>query len=150
MMVAIAYTFAQENRGQTIQFFIIPLEVKFLPYVMLFITLVQGGPGMALEEAMAIPAAHLYEFLTVYWPRYGGGRNLLPTPAILERMFEKFQGARQFNAKDHGTAVPATAARSNNTSATSSGVSNPLSFQGRGRRLGGTWVELAERVYRLV
>lgn len=138
MMVAIAYTFAQENRGQTIQFFVVPIEVKLLPYVMLFISLVQGGPGAALMEATAIPAAHLYDFLTVYWPRYGGGRNLLPTPAILERMFANVRGARQVNTKGHGTAFQPSAPGSNATSASSSSVSNPFSFQGRGRRLGGT------------
>ena len=35
------YTFAQENRGQVVNFFFLTVEVRFLPYLMLLVALVQ-------------------------------------------------------------------------------------------------------------
>ena len=136
MVMACTYTFAQENRGRQIQFFVVPLEVKYLPYAMLFVSLIQGGPEYALNEATGIVAAHLYDFLTHYWPRYGGGRSLIPTPAIFERMFENVQGAKRIDVKGHGTSFQRRAGLSNASSVTASGISNPVSFRGTGRRLG--------------
>lgn len=105
---------------------------------MLFVTFVMGGPDAAFKEATAILAAHLYDFITVHWPRYGGGRNFLATPAFLEKLFENVEGASRGEQKGHGTAFHPAPRGSTDTSAISSGVSNPFSFQGHGRRLGGS------------
>lgn len=101
---------------------------------MLFITLLQAGPDAMLVEALGIPAAHLYDFLTQYWPQYGGGVNILKTPEFVNQWFEGMSGAKRVIVKGHGTAHrPPTAATS--SSATSSGTA--WATRGQGRRLGG-------------
>ena len=131
--MAIAYTYAQDNRGRQVSFFIINIEVKYLPYAMLFLSFIQSGPEAAFEEAMGIPAAHLYDFLTRYWPEYGGGYNILKTPDFVTRWFEGVSGAKQVTVKGHGTAFRPT------PSASSAAVSSGSSWgtRGQGRRLGG-------------
>jgi len=136
LILAITYTYAQENRGRQVQFFILPIEVKYLPWAMLLLSLVQSGPEAAMVEATGIPAAHLYDFLTVYWPRYGGGRSLIPTPAFLERWFENISGAKRVEVKGHGTSFQPTS-RAGPSTAQASGASTAWSSRGQGRRLGG-------------
>ncbi|KAF3925890.1 hypothetical protein ABW20_dc0104715 [Dactylellina cionopaga] len=53
-----------------------------------------------------IISAHAYEFLTVIWPRYGGGTNLLQTPNWLKWSFEGGPGTRTGGAggtRNYGT-----------------------------------------------
>ena len=136
--MAIAYTYAQENRGKQVSFFVLNIEVKYLPYAMLFLTFIQSGPEATFEEAMGIPAAHLYDFLTRYWPEHGGGVNMLKTPEFVTRWFEGVSGAKQVTVKGHGTAF-----RPNSTATPSSSSSSAFSSgsawggRGQGRRLGG-------------
>jgi hypothetical protein len=87
LSLAITYTFAQENRGQRIQFIVVPMDVKWLPYARLALTFVMSGPQNALVESMGIIAAHLYDFLTIYWPDHGGGSNYIQTPGFVNRLF---------------------------------------------------------------
>ena len=102
---------------------------------MLLLSLIQAGPEAALTEAAGIPAAHLYDFLTVLWPQYGGGRNLIPTPEFLKRWFEGSSGTKRVEVKVHGTSYRASTP--GGSSASSSGFSNPWGSRGQGRRLGG-------------
>ena len=135
-MIAITYTYAQENRGKQVRFFIVPLEVKYLPYAMLLLTLVQNGPEAALGEASGIVAAHLYDFLTIYWPLYGGGWSLLFTPAFLERFFETTAGAKRVEVKEHGMSFRQSS-RTTGSTPSALGFSSSWNSRGQGRRLGG-------------
>lgn len=117
--------------------FVINIEVKYLPYAMLFLTFVQMGPEKMFEEALGIPAAHLYDFLTRYWPEHGGGINILKTPQFVTGWFENAHGAGRVTVKGHGTAIRPKqgTSSSSSTSAVSSG--NNWRERGQGRRLGG-------------
>jgi Derlin-2/3 len=109
------------------------IEVKYLPYAMLFLTLIMGGPQVMWGEFIGILAAHLYDFLTVYWPRYGGGFNLISTPEFVNRWFVGMSGAKQVEVKGHGVSYK-TSVPMSGSSAFSSGSS--WNSRGAGRRLG--------------
>ena len=130
LLLAIAYTYAQDNRGKTVNFFFINIEVKYLPYAMLLLTLVQTGLEPTIAEAVGILAAHLYDFLTLYWPQHGGGTNVIRTPNFLSRWFAGRSGTKQTIAKEHGTIYrPATQP--------AAGTAYSWGSRGQGRRLGG-------------
>lgn len=137
LTLALAYTYAQDNRGKKVTIFIITIPVKWLPYAMLLMTFVMGGPGMALQQATGLLAAHLYDFLTRIYPTFGDGRNYIQTPAMVQRWF----GATRPNiaARGYGTAYrPATQQPSRGTSSGfGGGMSNIWGSRGAGRRLGG-------------
>jgi Derlin-2/3 len=69
-------------------FFFVTIPVQWLPYAMLLITYVADGQTATIIQATGLIAAHLHDFLTNLWPRFGGGRNLLPTPNFVKRMFK--------------------------------------------------------------
>ena len=129
MIIAIIYTFAQENRGTSAHFWIVSVEVRYLPWLLLLMSFVQGGPMAMLQSAIGIPAAHLYDFLTLYWPQYGGGPNLLKTPSFVRQWFGETGPPRMEQAAP-GVAFQRPAAQ-----AASSGSS--WANRGAGRRLGG-------------
>ncbi|CCX33596.1 Der1-like family-domain-containing protein [Pyronema domesticum] len=80
LMLALAYYWsAFEDPASRVNFFIATFPVKFLPWVMLLMSLVQGGD--VINDLTGLVAAHAYLFLTDIWPRHGGGRNWLQWPA---------------------------------------------------------------------
>ncbi|MCJ1248288.1 hypothetical protein MMC30_005505 [Trapelia coarctata] len=130
LIIAIAYTYAQDNRGKKIKFFFITIDVKWLPYAMLLLNFVVNGMPSTQVQAMGIPAAHLYDFLTRLWPAFGGGRNILPTPTFVSRWFESESRADRIVVKKHVTVyrpLPAT----------TSSYTGGWGSRGEGRRLGG-------------
>ena len=135
LVLALAYTSTQDDRGQQAHFFIITIPAQWIPYAMLLMTFVTASPNAAMVQATGIIAAHLHDFLTRLWPTFGGGSNLLPTPAIFKRWFF----VRQINT-GYGTAQAARSQTSGQTSSggPSSGVL-PESWRSRGsgHRLGG-------------
>ncbi|KAI9700434.1 MAG: hypothetical protein M1836_002449 [Candelina mexicana] len=142
LTLALAYTYAQENQGRQITFFVITLPVQWLPYVMLLMTFVMGGPDAALGQATGLLAAHLYDFLTRLYPEFGGGRNFIQTPALVKRWFGGDQPGPA--TRSYGTAFAARStsqqsqdASSGSSSGIATGVSNIWGSRGAGRRLGG-------------
>ncbi|KAI4154314.1 MAG: hypothetical protein L6R39_001418 [Caloplaca ligustica] len=136
MILALAYTYSQDNRRKKVNFFIVRLEAKWLPWVMLLAALVLGGPSNALHQGTGIIAAHLYDFLTRLYPTFGGGRNYLQTPAFIRRWF----GGKNLRTqhKGYGTAyAPQAQPPSRPASGISTAFSSPWSSRGQGRRLGG-------------
>ncbi|KAL9107539.1 MAG: hypothetical protein Q9227_007539 [Pyrenula ochraceoflavens] len=87
LILALVYTYAQDNRGKQAHFYIIQIPVEFLPWAMLCITLVFGGYPAALAEGMGLVAAHSYDFLTRLYPTFQGGRNWVQTPGFVARAF---------------------------------------------------------------
>ncbi|KAJ5081384.1 hypothetical protein NUU61_009648 [Penicillium alfredii] len=136
LILAFAYTYAQDNRGKKVMFFIVQIPVEYLPWAMLTMTLVMGGWPAALNESMGIVAAHLYDFLTRIYPTFGGGRNYITTPTFMHRLFNT-------NTVPTGNRSYRTAYRTPQPSQASSGrgwtssIQNPWGSRGAGRRLGG-------------
>lgn len=136
LLMAFIYTFAQDNRGKKAHFVIFQIPVEFLPWAMLTLTLIMGGPGAAIQQGTGVVAAHLYDFLTRLYPTFQGGRNYIQTPAAIRRYF----GANQarYTQRAYGTSVrpnqPAAQAPSRGWT---SGFSSTWGGRGAGRRLGG-------------
>lgn len=137
LILALAYTYAQDNRGKKVMFFIVQIPVEYLPWAMLAFTLVMSGWPAALSEGMGIVGAHAYDFLTRIYPTFGGGRNYLVTPAFVRRYFTSLAPTSGHRA--YGTAYrPSQPPGSSSTSrGWTSSIQNPWSGRGAGRRLGG-------------
>lgn len=136
LMLAFIYTYAQDNRGQRAHFVILQIPVEFLPWAMLTLTLIMGGPHTALEQGTGVLAAHLYDFLTRLYPTFQGGRKYIQTPAAIRRLF----GAEQTMTtnKAYGTAIrPGQAAPQQASTGWGSGLGGNWGGRGQGRRLGG-------------
>jgi Derlin-2/3 len=136
LVLAFAYTATQDERGQKATFIVITIPAQFIPYAMLLMTLIMEGPNSAKIQATGLVAAHLHDFLTRLWPTFGGGRNLVPTPAFVTRMWQTTQAS--VTHKDYGTAF-APAQRAAAASGSSTGGVLPESWRSRGsgHRLGG-------------
>lgn len=136
LVLAFAYTSTQDDRGQQATFFVITIPAQWVPYAMLFMTLVMGGVKAAMIQGTGIVAAHLHDFLTRIWPQFGGGRNLLPTPELFKRWFS----VRERNT---GYGVARAAHGQSSASASTSTGSSPGVLpeswrnRGSGHRLGG-------------
>lgn len=140
LTLALAYTFSQDNPNKRMSYFIVTFQAKFLPYAMLLLTFVLGGPQAALQQATGLVAAHLYDFLTRIWPTFGGGRNVISTPPMVKRWFGADRPGPR--TRGYGTAFVARPAEQQTRQGTSSGWSsgfgmNSWGSRGPGRRLGG-------------
>ena len=125
-------------------FFIITFKVKWLPYAMLAMTFVMASPTAALHQATGLLAAHLYEFLQRIWPEHGGGRNLVQTPAIVQRWFGADRPGPR--ARGYGTAFGAAPREQSSNSTGGRGQASGIRLgnasqawarRGPGHRLGG-------------
>ncbi|KAL8694090.1 MAG: hypothetical protein Q9218_001205 [Villophora microphyllina] len=110
MILALAYTYSQDNRRRKVNFFVVQLEAKWLPWALLLMALILGGPNAAMMQGTGIIAAHLYDFLTRLYPTFGGGRNYIQTPAFVGGWFGGVDQRTQ--SKGYGTAYSATSAAS--------------------------------------
>ncbi|KAF2115074.1 Der1-like family-domain-containing protein [Lophiotrema nucula] len=143
LSLAYAYTYAQDNPTRRVSFFIIQFDAKYLPFAMILVSFVMGGPGSALTQTTGLVAAHLYDFLTRIWPTFGGGRNYIFTPAIVKQWFGAAPGVPQ--QRTYGTAIPgrpaaaagagAGAGANDPSTGRSTGFSGGSGY-GPGRRLG--------------
>ncbi|KAI9677538.1 MAG: hypothetical protein M1817_006492 [Caeruleum heppii] len=59
LVLALAYTYAQENPNRKVTYFVVSFKVKWLPYVMLLLTFILQSPEAALQQANGLVAAHL-------------------------------------------------------------------------------------------
>ncbi|EXJ83754.1 hypothetical protein A1O1_07380 [Capronia coronata CBS 617.96] len=136
LLLAFIYTFAQDNRGKKAHFIIVEIPVELLPWAMLTLTLIMGGPQAALQQGMGIIAAHLYDFLTRLYPTFQGGRNYIQTPAVIKRLFGADRSA--FTQKAYGTTFrPGRPVPQQQARGWTSGFSGSWTGRGAGRRLGG-------------
>jgi Derlin-2/3 len=141
LILALAYTYSQDNRGRNVSFFVVTIPVQWLPYAILLMTLIMSGSEVALSQASGLLSAHLYDFLTRLWPMFGGGRNYIQTPAIVKRLFGS---NTQQTRRSYGTAFRPSARNqqaaqdtSQGTATGFGGVSGIWSNRGSGHRLGG-------------
>jgi len=132
LSLAYAYTYAQDNPTRKVSFFIITFDSKYLPYAMLFMTLIMDGPDSALPQATGLIAAHMYDFLTRIWPTFGGGTNYITTPPVVKGWFGARPGVAQ--ARPYGSAQMGGAGGA--AAAAASGRGTAFDARGPGRRLG--------------
>lgn len=137
LVLALAYTSSQDDRGQKASFYFITIPAVWVPYAMLLINLVMSGPEGAKIQASGFLAAHLHDFLTRLWPTFGGGRNLVPTPKFLNRLWELKHGAS--SQKPKNTTFTTKVLRNAEPLSSSSYDVLPKSWKNRGsgHRLGG-------------
>jgi len=130
------YTATQDQRGQKANFFFFTIPAQALPYCMLIMSALTNGP-VALQFS-GILAAHLHDFLFRLWPEFGGGPNMLATPAFVSRLIQ----TPRFFQRGYGTAVrpaaAAAAAAPGRSTGASTGSVLPDSWKtrGSGHRLG--------------
>ncbi|KAK4137990.1 hypothetical protein BT67DRAFT_127529 [Trichocladium antarcticum] len=133
--MALCYTSVQDQRGAKTNFFFFTVPAQALPYCMLLASLLMR-PGSIPLQITGIVAAHLHDFLTRLWPEFGGGRNVMSTPAFVSYLV---QTPRLFK-RDYGTAIhPAGAPATGSGTGASAGSVLPDSWRtrGSGQRLGG-------------
>jgi Derlin-2/3 len=128
LILALAYSYSQDNPTSMVSFYIINFQAKYLPYALILMTFITGGPDHAKVQITGLLAAHLYDFLTRIWPQFGGGRNYIVTPDFVKRWFGGDAPAPQI--RNYGTAFAARP---------EAPPRNPAwtNQRGPGRRLGG-------------
>jgi len=107
---------------------------------MILLTTVMDGPFTAMIQATGLVAAHLHYFLSDIWPTFGGGTNIIKTPAFIERLF--VIRMPQVIHRAYGMAIrhPDQPLRENNaasTGASSAVLPESWKSRGAGHRLGG-------------
>jgi Derlin-2/3 len=135
LILAFVYSWAQDNRGRKVTFFVITIPAEFLPWAMLTVSLVTGGWGTVLRDLTGIVAAHLYDFLTRIYPTFGGGRNYIATPGFVRRWFDGMTPRTSNRAA--GTAFRPRPPAEQSSTGWSSSLGSSWSSRGTGRRLGG-------------
>lgn len=133
LVLALAYTGTQDQRGQQASFFFLTIPAQLVPYAMLFATLVMAGPDQLFIQMCGLVAAHLHDFLFRIWPEFGGGRNILATPAFMSRLIQTAQVER----RSYGTAqYGGGSGRTTGASAGSGPLPDSWKTRGAGHRLG--------------
>ncbi|KZZ96475.1 Derlin [Moelleriella libera RCEF 2490] len=144
LILAMAYTVTQEQRGAKVNYMFITMPAQLMPFAMLAINLLfPGGAMNLLLQLHGLFAGHLFDFLTKTWPNYGGGRNLIPTPVVMSRLVQSVESF--ISARTAGGSRPAgqrlgggSTSGSGSGASTSSGGPLPDSWRtrGPGQRLG--------------
>lgn len=133
LLLALCYTATQDQRGMKSQLFFISIPSQLMPYAIMFIDLLNGGPFALFLDLHGLFAAHLYDFLSRIWPEFGGGRNLIPTPTILSRLVK----TPRVMQRSFGTAIQSNdPPASRSTGASRGPLPDSWQTRGPGRRLG--------------
>lgn len=136
LVLAFAYTSCQDDRGMKATFYIMQIPAQWMPFAMILMILIMDSPQQAMIAATGLVAAHLHDFLTRLWPEFGGGTNLVPTPAFIKRLFQTQRTT--VTHKGYGTSIAQP--ESSGSGSGSSGGVLPESWKARGsgHRLGGS------------
>lgn len=136
LILSLAYTNTQDARGMNTNFFFFTIPAQLVPYCMMLVTFLVSGTNAFLLQLCGLLAAHFYDFLSRIYPEFGGGPNLIPTPAFLSPLVET---PRIFQ-RDYGTAIHARGEQGSGsgTGASTGGVlPDSWRTRGSGHRLGG-------------
>ncbi|EPE02930.1 der1-like family protein [Ophiostoma piceae UAMH 11346] len=139
LIIALAYTCTQDQRGIKANFFFITIPAQLVPYAMILADTIMVGPFMVLLLVSGILAAHLYDFLARLWPEFGRGFSLLKTPAFMSRLVDApFQRVQQrgYGQAYQGTGRTAGAAASGSSGSGSGPLPDAWRTRGKGQRLG--------------
>ncbi|KAM5193912.1 derlin-2-like [Mantella aurantiaca] len=83
----LVYVWCRRNPFISISVFgLVTLQAPFLPWVLLFFSLLTGDSIHV--DLLGIAAGHIYYFLEDVFPNQPGGKKLLVTPAILKQIFD--------------------------------------------------------------
>lgn len=110
--------------------YIVTIPAQWMPYCLILLTWLTAGTNTAIVSLIGLISAHLHLFLTKLWPEYGGGRNLLPTPGFIRRMWETKQTT--VTHKGYGTAIARPQAKEEG----SGPLPDSWKARGSGHRLG--------------
>jgi len=136
LIIALCYSVTQDQSGAKASFFFFTVPAQLMPYCMLLMSVLMS-PGLVPLQITGIVAAHLYDFLARIYPEFGGGPNLLQTPAFLSRLVD----TPRMIQRDYGTAIrppPSNpAAGSSIGASTGSVLPDSWRTRGTGHRLGG-------------
>ena len=135
LIIALCYTAVQDQRGLKTNFYFFTVPAQLIPYCMLLASLLMNPASIPLQIT-GIFAAHMHDFLTRLWPEFGGGWNILSTPAFITKLV---QTPRIFK-RDYGTAIrPPNVQTTGSSTGASTGPVLPDSWRtrGSGQRLGG-------------
>ena len=133
LILALAYTGTQDQRGVKANFFFVTIPAQLVPYTMMLVSLLMVGPHALKLQLCGLVAAHLHDFLTRLWPEFGGGSNWLATPAFLSRLVSP---AERRVDRAYGTAFRA-AGSSTGTDSGNGPLPDSWRTRGKGQRLGG-------------
>ncbi|CZR60115.1 related to F-LANa protein [Phialocephala subalpina] len=92
-------TSVRDSWGQPITLIVLKMPAQYLPYAILFLTLIICSPQAAFIQATGLVAAHLYDLLTGLYPSSGIKRNLIVTPGWVKKMF----GTQSVVERPYGT-----------------------------------------------
>lgn len=134
LILAMAYTATQDQRGQKAGFFFFTVPAQLIPLCMMGATLLMASPTQMLLQLTGLVAAHLHDFLTRIYPEFGGGRNFIPTPAF----FARFVTTPRVLQREYGTGIrPSQGTTGSSTGAQGSGpLPDSWRTRGTGHRLG--------------
>ncbi|KAH6892197.1 Der1-like family-domain-containing protein [Thelonectria olida] len=134
LILAMAYTVTQDQRGMKATFYIITVPAQLTPICMIGINLLfPGGAMNMLLQLEGLVAAHLYDFLSRLWPQFGGGPNILATPPFLHRLLRTPRALnRSFGTSFRGT----DSASGSSTGASTGPLPDSWKSRGAGQRLG--------------
>ena len=143
LVLALAYTYAQENRGKKATFYVITFPIQWLPYAIMLMTLVSAGTSATLIQGSGLIAAHLYDFLTRLYPTFGGGRNYITTPGFVRRWFATgrlgpitTRYGTVFAPRSGETRIGSSSSLGSSSGRGGGGISSLWNRRGPGRRLG--------------
>lgn len=133
LILAMAYTATQDQRGQKAGFFFFTVPAQLIPLCMMGATLLMASPGQMLLQLTGLVAAHLHDFLTRIYPEFGGGRNLIPTPPFFARLVT----TPRILQREYGTGIRPSQGSGSSTGAQGSGpLPDSWRTRGSGHRLG--------------
>lgn len=92
-------TSTRDSWDEPITLFIVKMPSQYLPYALILLNLILGGPQAALVQATGLAAAHLYDLFTGLYPTSGIKRNFIVTPAWVKKMF----GTQNVVERPYGT-----------------------------------------------
>lgn len=137
-MMALTYTWAQENIGKDVSFYFLNVKAQFVPMLMLAVSFLLGGVQGVLQEGVGYAAAHLYLFLDSIWPM-AGGKRYIKTPNLIRYYFPgKPNSASGGGGGSAGWTMfrPREQEPASSPSGFTSGFSRSSNFKGKGNRLG--------------
>ncbi|CAG8974977.1 hypothetical protein HYALB_00012100 [Hymenoscyphus albidus] len=132
LILALCYTGSQDARGQMATLYVVTIPAQWMPYCLILLTWVTAGTTPAIVSLIGLMSAHLHLFLTKLWPEFGGGRNLLPTPGFIRRMWE----AKQTTVTNRGYGTAIAPGRPKSAEQGSGPLPDSWKSRGSGHRLG--------------
>ena len=129
-----AYTVTQDQRGLKANFYFITIPAQLVPYCMILVNILfPRGYIRMLQLLEGLIAAHLYDFLSRIYPEFGGGPNVLATPAWVSGIWR----TPRVLERSFGTAIrPGDDASGSSTGASRGPLPDSWRTRGRGQRLG--------------